>query len=179
MSARRPTAPLPRTGPRRPRRFVAALTVATALIVGVLGTGVLPPPPAPPVPVVDARLTARLAQSGFSVRADGAISSADLSKIAEVAAGHVSPPTIPYAIGFVRFDAPGPEGGAPIRDAQAILARISAPAGRQFDIGNTTAREIALFLDRVTLVPIVAVSLDLLPQPSPSVSPAPSVSPSP
>jgi hypothetical protein len=123
--------------------------------------------------VVDARLTARLAQSGFSVRADGTIGSAEAARAEAAAAARVTPATTPYAIGLVRFDAPGPEGGAPIRDAEAILARIMAPPGRQFDIGNTTASEIALFLDRTTLVPIVAVSLDLLVQPSPSVSPSP------
>jgi hypothetical protein len=87
---------------------------------------------------------------------------------------------VPYAIGLVRFSAPGPEGGTPIVDAEAILARIAAPAGTQFDIGNTKASEIALFIDRVTIVPIVAVSLDALPPPpSPSVSPNPSASPDP
>ena len=181
MSSRRATAPLSRpSGPRRPRGLVAAFTVATALVVGVLGTGVLPPPTPPPAPVVDARLGARLAVSGFTVIEDGVISASLAERARAAATDSVRPATLPYAIGLVRFSAPGPEDGAPIVDAEAILARIVAPAGTQFDIGSTKASEIALFLDRATIVPIVAVSLDALPPaPSPSVSPIPSVSPTP
>jgi hypothetical protein len=181
MSSRRANDPLPRpSGPRRPRGLVAAFTVAIALVIGVLGTGVLPPPTPPPAPVVDARLTTRLAVSGFTVIEDGAISASLAERARAVVADSVRPATVPYAIGLVRFSAPGPEGGTPIVDAEAILARIAAPAGTQFDIGNTKASEIALFIDRVTIVPIVAVSLDALPPPpSPSVSPNPSASPDP
>lgn len=181
MSSRRTTTPLSRpAGVRRPRGLAAAFTVAAALVVGVLGAGILPPPPTPPAPVVDARLAGRLAASGFRVTADGTISTSLAERARSVAADSVRPATLPYAIGLVRFSAPGPEGGTPIVDAEAILARIVAPAGTQFDIGSTKASEIALFLDRVTIVPIVAVSIDALPPaPSPSMRLNPSVSPTP